>query len=275
MNLKAILSAFLIIFSCSVCESAAKTKVKYPPYPDVWGYDILDDVDTSDIVSLHIGKMTDDDYTIFYSDKDGTSYNIINVFKGEKKRFSSWEELDKYLDSRGGRFHPGSAPYASLSDGKVIDINSKLLGSSIYCLCVRRTTDDFKTENNEYELSAIGIAPHCKEGKGCVNRAYFLAQELIELKDDTFFAFDPHYYLFIRFDRDFKTKFKPQHTVKLDGNRELKSNFYVLPYSKIAYFFEHVAVGYTGEYPESDDIHRQFLDYLYEEEQRGSLYVTP
>ena len=84
-----------------------------------------------------------------------------------------------------------------------------------------------------------------------------------------FIAFDDDFHLLIRFDKDFKTEFKPVHTVKLDDTRELKSNFYVLPYAKVKYFFEHLAKGYTGEY--TDDINRQFLDYLFEEEQKKNI----
>ncbi|MDF3046894.1 MAG: hypothetical protein K0R73_12 [Candidatus Midichloriaceae bacterium] len=269
MNFKLILLALLIAFSLCSQASAGKSKLKYPPYPDVWGYDITDDVDTSSVVPLHIEKRLDGDYTIFYRDKDKVSYNVISVFKKEKKKFPNWKELDKYLDSKGKRMFSGEKQFVALSDGKVIDSNSKLPGSSIHCLYVRRTTDDFESKNNEYELSPIGVATRCKEGKECVNEVYFLALSLIKLEDETFFAFDTSYHLFIRFDRDFKTKFKPQHKVRLDANRELRSNFYVLPYSKIEHFFEYVAVGYTGKY--TDDINRQFLDWLYEEEQKGAL----
>jgi hypothetical protein len=273
MNFKIILSTIIIAFTCCFHASAGKGKVKYPPYPDVWGYDILDDVDISSVAPLHIEKGSDGDYTIFYRNKDGVSFNVINVFKGGKRSFSSGDELDKYLDSRGKRMFSGGSRFASLSDGKLITTDTKLPGSSTYYFYTRRTSESFDEKDDEYELSPIGIATRCKDGKECINEVYPLALSFIRLEDDTFFAFDSHYYLFIRFDRDFKTKFKPQHTVKLDGGRGLKSNFYVLPYSKIKYFLEHVAVWYTGEY--NDEVNRrinsQFLDWLYEEEQKGAL----
>lgn len=267
--MKAVFIAFLIILNCSVCEGATKKKVKYPPYPDVWGYDILDDADTSARYSFTIAALKDGDYAIEYystpsKDNKDVDTSVIHFFSGVKRHFATTKKnLEYYHDEK---FFDPRTQFVTLSDDKVVDSSSKLLGNYIHSLYVRRTTNDFKKENNEYELSPIGIAPHCEREKGCVNKAYFLAPILFKLKDDTFFAFDPHYYLFIRFDRDFKTKFKSQRTVKLDGNRELKSNFYVLPYSKIAHFFEHVATGYTGKY--TDDINRQFLDWLYEEEQR-------
>jgi len=211
MNFKIILTAFLIIFSFYYQANAVEVKPKYPPYPDVWGYDISDDVDIYSAASSYIEKRANGDYTIFYYDKNGIGYNIINTFEREKKKF--------------------------------------------------------------YELSPIGITTRCKEGKECVNEVYFLASSFIKLEDDTFFTFDTSHYLFIRFDRDFKTKFKPQHTVKLEGGRELKGNFYVLPYSKIKYFLENIATWYTGEY--NDEVNRrldrQFLDWLYEEEQKGDV----
>ncbi|MDF3047659.1 MAG: hypothetical protein K0R73_777 [Candidatus Midichloriaceae bacterium] len=272
MDFKIILSAFLIIFGFCSQANAGKDKLKYPPYPDVWGYDISDD-SNQEFPFLCIDKSEDGDYTISYSDKDGESFNVINVFKGGKKKFPNWKELDKYLDSEDKRMFSGSARFASLSDGKLIATGYKLPGSSPYYQYVRRTPGHFDEKDNEYELSPIGIATHCKGGKECINEVYFLASSFIRLEDDTFFVFDSSYYLFIRFDRDFKTKFKSQHTVKLDDNRELKSNFYVLPYSKIKYFLEHVAVWYTGEY--NDEVNRrldrQFLDWLYKEEQKGAL----
>ncbi|MCE2991968.1 MAG: hypothetical protein LW825_03485 [Candidatus Jidaibacter sp.] len=272
MNFKIILSALLITLTCCFHASAGKNKIKYPLYPDIWGYDISDDVDASSVVPLHIEKNSDGDYIIFYSDKDGIGYNAINVFKGERRKFPSGKALDKCLDSRGKRMFSGESRFASLSDGKLIDKGYKLPGGSTYYGYVRRKNGVFD-EDNEYELSPIGITTRCKEGKECVNEVYFLASSFIKLEDDTFFAFDTSHYLFIRFDRDFKTKFKPQHTVKLDGGRELKSNFYVLPYSKIKYFLENVATWYTGEY--NDEVNRrldrQFLDWLYEEEQKGAL----
>ncbi|MCE2992408.1 MAG: hypothetical protein LW825_05800 [Candidatus Jidaibacter sp.] len=273
MNFKIILTAFLIIFSFYYQANAVEVKPKYPPYPDVWGYDISDDVDIYSAASSYIEKRANGDYTIFYYDKNGIGYNIINTFEREKKKFPDWKELDKYLNSSGKRMFSGESRFASLSDGKLISTSEKLPGSSTYYWCVRRNDGFLDEKDNEYELSPIGITSRCKQGKECVNEVYFLASSFIKLEDDTFFTFDTSHYLFIRFDRDFKTKFKPQHTVKLEGGRELKGNFYVLPYSKIKYFLENIATWYTGEY--NDEVNRrldrQFLDWLYEEEQKGDV----
>lgn len=138
----------------------------------------------------------------------------------------------------------------------------------LHYLYIRRI-DDFGDANTDYALSAIGIVTFCKANGTCEHEAYFLAPQLMALKDDTFFAFDDDYYLFIRFDRDFKTKFNPKHRIKLDDQRELKSNFYILPYSKVLHFFDHIAKGYVGKY--TDDINRQFLDFLFEEESKGNI----
>ncbi|MDF3047654.1 MAG: hypothetical protein K0R73_772 [Candidatus Midichloriaceae bacterium] len=56
MNLKVILSAFLIVLGCCLYANAEKSQLKYPQYQDVWGYDISDDVDASSVAPLHIEK---------------------------------------------------------------------------------------------------------------------------------------------------------------------------------------------------------------------------
>jgi hypothetical protein len=278
MKLQYLILLFLLVFAAF---SNAKES-KYPPYPDVWGYDLIVDFDQESI-RLTANLMHNGDYLLRYPsiethDNDKTKGDTLLCFFAQKKIFfKELEAATKYANKLGLKYGPVK-PYIILRDQKVMDLNIKPYviikynrTNSVHAFYARMTDRSFDT--SDYEVSPIGIATHCNAKHECTNWAFSLAKRIIKLKDDTFFLFNPDYYLFLRFDRNFKTKFKPQHTVKLGNNRELKSNFYVLPYSKVNHFFEHVATGYTGKYDE--DINRQFLDYLYKEEQNGSLYITP
>ncbi len=257
---------------------------KFPPYPDIWGYDLMEDFNQDINMRLSESLMKNGDYLLRYPStktpgNDKTDYTFLFYFEQKKKAFKGIEEAMKYFDTLG--FEPGEGikPYIILKDKtkdkKIIDINQNpavLIKyhqmNSMHENYIRRL-DDFNSDKpSDYEVSPIGIATHCDAKQVCINWAYSMARRIIKLEDDTFFVFNPRYYLFLRFDRNFKTKFKPQHTVKLSGGRELKSNFYILPYAKVEYFFDHVATGYKGDYTE--DINRQFLDYLYNEEQSSS-----
>jgi hypothetical protein len=273
----------LLFFFLVLAASSDAMERRYPPYPDVWGHDLMEDFNLESPTSLTETLMHNGDYLLEYpgirangNDKI-KGYAFLFFFEKKKRFFEDGDAATKYSRSIGFEYNP-IKPYITLRDKKVIDLNIKPYviikynrTNSVHAFYARMTDESFK--NSDYEVSPIGIATYCDAKQVCASRAYSLACRIIKLKDDTFFLFNPDYYLFLRFDRNFKTKFKPQHTVKLDNNRELKSNFYVLPYSKVNYFFEHVATGYTGQYDE--DINRQFLDYLYQEEQKGSLYVTP
>lgn len=270
----------LVVLLLCLVPVLAGAKQSYPPYPEVWGYDIIDDANTAS-ANVTPMSLSNGDYIFLYHrlrlkvDKD-VQGAIFHFFEGTKREFKTSNELNKYLDSKGGVIPPEVTEYIKLKDKKIIDvaINNKAYlkynnnHNKLHYSYIRRI-DNFRDANTDYKLSAIGITVFCESDNKCKNLAYFLAPSFIGLKDDTFIAFDDDYHLFIRFDKDFKTKFKSQHRIKLDQERELKSNFYVMPYSKIEYFFDHLVQRYAGEY--NDDINRQFLDYLYEEESKGNI----
>lgn len=258
----------------------AIAKPSYPPYPDIWGYDLMEDFN-QDSIGLAAYYMNNGDYILHYpstktDDSDEMDYTLLSFFERKKRVFKRIEDAMRYFDVLGFKPGPRIRPYIVLSDGKIIDINNKpkvfikyKRMFSLHDTYIRRLDDFGVDKPNDYEVSPIGIATHCDDKQVCNNWAYSLARRIIKLKDDTFFIFDPHHYLFLRFDRDFKTKFKPQHTVDLGEGRKLKNNFYILPYAKIEHFFDNVAIGYVGEY--NEDINNQFLDYLFEEEQKGNI----
>jgi len=245
----------IIILLLCLIPTLALAKKSYPPYPEVWGYDISDDFNKSSGLSFDISRMKNGDYILYYPSlpdvsKAGAYDTAIHFFEGAKRKFSGLKALSKYMNSLGEASTRKIRSHIVLKDGKIIDVNVNNRAymkhhnnhNRLHYYYIKRI-DDFENGNADYELSAIGIATFCEDNGACKNWAYFLAPQLLELKDDTFFAFDDDYYLFIRFDRDFKTKFKPQRTIKLDDTRELKSNFYVIPYSKVEYFFDHLARG--------------------------------
>ncbi|MDF3047164.1 MAG: hypothetical protein K0R73_282 [Candidatus Midichloriaceae bacterium] len=259
-------------------HSEASKKKKFPPYPDVWGYDLMDDFSDDQHSSFTVRRIGNGDYVVWYPSKKtpgntDVDYTILSYFGQEKRKFKRVQDAIKYFNTLG--FKPASSkarPYIVLNKDdiggeKIIDITMRhqRCFTSMRHLFISRLDRFDQDYPSDYEVLPIGIATSCDDKNVCNHWAYNIGRQIIKLEDDTFFLFDSNFYLLLRFDKDFKTKFKPQHKVRLDDKRELQSNFYVLPRAKVEYFFDHVAKGDTCEY--TDDMNGQFLDYLYDLEQ--------
>lgn len=87
-------------------------------------------------------------------------------------------------------------------------------------------------------------------------------KSIVGLKDGTFIASRGD--LIIRFDGDFKTKFKPKQDIKIEYNEIIKGNFFVLPYEKIKELIGKVA---TNNDHGVQGLHDELLLYLYRREE--------
>ncbi len=94
---------------------------------------------------------------------------------------------------------------------------------------------------------------------------YYMATQFIKLKDETFLTFDSGRNLIIRFDKNLKTKFKPQHGI---SRTDIKRNFFVIPYSVIEGIDEKVR---QENEPWTQATHDRLLQYFEEQEKNGKF----
>ena len=271
-----------LVFLVSVNLAFAKAEKsikKYPPYPEIWGYDILDDLPKKKLASscsMHITRNNDIVIRfISLLEKNDSVSKFANLeFFNNKITSYLTEEMDFY-DKKLGLKYPENILNQYIAYGDDTTIKSRRNDNVNYANRVHNSylskATDFNLETEQQRMSVIGIYPIYENGEMVPFKyeVFYLPSQLLKLEDDTFIAFNSHYHLFIRMDRDFNTKFEAQHTVMLDETRELKSNFYILPYSKIEYFYEHIAQGYAGE--QTEEINKQLLEYLYQEQQNGNI----
>jgi len=262
-------SISLVNFTPAAAEAPAKDEVvkKYPPYPEVWGYDISDYQAVQDNNTLISAYSAPDGEIIFTFVSEDTPYGYIKDedFK-EKRRYKAIKFFEGKIIDIGTSKDRGAfvkdnhlkrigGASITLKDGTVIKREYGSTGrfcpdnSLVRVRLVKskpETGDGYigKYAKDAERFSIIGAMPNIfrfRATKGedpCPRSAeinyrqlYFLPGEFIQLEDDTFIAYETDKNLIIRFDRNIDTKFKPQHGIK--GTKIRDKNFFVIPYSVI------------------------------------------
>ena len=109
----------IILLLLSLIPTLALAKKSYPPYPEVWGYDISDDLGANP-THLTPMLMNNGDYLFLYL-KDGQG-TLLHFFENIKKKFADSKRYDSYLASQGGSLPPDVKGFVELKDNKIIDV---------------------------------------------------------------------------------------------------------------------------------------------------------
>lgn len=227
--IKKIAAVFLLLFLCSVSFSnAEEAGKKYPPYPDVCGYEFPWPEKNDRDSRISIAKMPDGDYMIRYikkrtwiKRKDGhkdpvRQYGYVSFFTGktysmeeitilDKENKFSWM-LDKKTqtkvvfkdgseiglkDDPVGNFYTSEYTVRKDRSGKIL---SETILMYLYDKPVKTRINQDAERNWEYK------------GKYYFEKVYDISTLFIPLEDDTFLLYDAGGNIIIRFDKDFKTK---------------------------------------------------------------------
>ncbi|KIE05966.1 hypothetical protein NF27_CG01460 [Candidatus Jidaibacter acanthamoeba] len=279
-----------------LAETKNNDKPKYPPYPDIWGYDLTDykrTKDTSSIISAYLAPSGDIVFTFHIEDQtknnfDENDYNkntwlaALKFFTGEIVEIGLPKNLDAFVEdnklvnigSREIELKDGTMIiYDYDSAGRLCQSNN-LVRSSLL-IGKPRSGEEwlYRSDDQVKKFSIIeampdifrdydrqGVDPCPRGGKIIYKQLYFLPSTLIKLKDDTFIAFNSSGNLIVRFNKDLDTKFKPHKGIK---GMDINKNLFIIPYSVIENIYDQVIK--EEEYG-VQGVHDRLLLYFQDEE---------
>ena len=279
----------LMPFGSTAAEEAnVSITKKYPPYPDIWGYDFSDYPAAQESGSMILGhKMNNGDYWFkvrrvseIEGDKNRKAvkakFNLIKFFEGTTKELSDREKenlikimnrnndidgsLNKVTFSNGDTLEfeddTPSATYCyldSLYGSKFIkrDKDGKILGR--YSIIM--ATSDIQTMHDDNMSEECG--PSAEDGNIHL-QLYPIFGGMVMLEDDTFLL-SGNYNIIARFDQNLKTKFDSKVKFKTRDGRTLYRNLFVIPYEFIESLIHVLTV---TDKPISQGIHDGIMDYI-------------
>lgn len=222
------LLVFLISLANAACADSSTTAKKYPPYLDVWGYELpypskgnrfsqitpyqLND---NDIFFTYVGKWSEK------KRKSNSGYNVnvqmngFSFFAQEKKYFTKEEYNEFGRQNRKLRFRPNSWQKIPFNDGTYIKQNSTDGGNCYspyhYFLEKRNKQDKIIARKTLFYLlkepKKIGLQPSCGAQGGVLERVSAGPLKVIALADDTFLVYEYKGNYILRVDKDFHTKY--------------------------------------------------------------------
>jgi hypothetical protein len=253
----------LILFYITSGIAQATQKI-HPPYPDVWGYDMsefpavkwgladvipyaMDDGDIWFVVDYSYKKTNPMD---FFSPTTDDQYVLIKFFKGEQTILNAQERKKLFKITEGKKISTGYSQPAQMtfSDGSKIKVHT-YAPAKRRCYVPDYAVNYFSRVNaqgKEKKYSILAASSQVSIWESDVDcmaegTSPFLYQklctltDLIPLKDDTFIVISSESNLILRFDKDFKTKFKPVTPVTIHGSKIMR-NFFVIDYALIEKF---------------------------------------
>jgi hypothetical protein len=251
------LSLFLSLLVPAVLSAEPSTAVKkYPPYPDVWGYELPWPDKNSRYSVIRIYKLPDGDFLAHYLEQaktqrgDGSCCDSkdagISFFSGKK-----WDAkaADKYADEHREDLVPRefSKPHPwILTDGSELQEKTRGAGRCLnYLDWYLRMLDPEKKVVAEKHLIYLLEKPIkdqvCYPSERNENliakqrtvtmRVQGVNPYIIPLEDGTFLLYDQNGNILMRFDREFTTKSELLHRKVFVVNRQAMETF-VLEYVK-------------------------------------------
>lgn len=285
-----LIAIFLSLIATNVVAIEAPASIKYPPYPDVWGYDLSSYPTMQNNEGVTLGyKMSNGDYWFKVKrvaetegDKNHkptkAKFNLIKFFEGTVKELSDQEREDsiKIMNRYNGiseyRFNK-----ITFSNGDTLEFKDITLSARLCYVDGIRGSHLIKRDKDGKELGRYSIivampkvqtitdpnqSEECsvKSKNGQIHQQlYPMAGSMVKLEDDTFIIFDDYYNIIVRFDQNLKTKFKPKVNYKTRDSRILEYNLFVVPFD----FIDHLHdVLYRTEKPVSQGLQDGIMDYI-------------
>lgn len=220
---------FLLALPQLACADTASSEKKYPPYPDVWGYELpypsegnryshIDPLmmENGDIYFTYVQKKTQT------RRKDGTCCDFdlhfagLSFFLGEKHLFTGGEYNAFRRANRERELYPNPWIEITFSDGTHIKQRStgggNCYGPYRYYLEKRDKAGNVVARKTLlYVLNKpnkIGLIPSCGDGEGdVIERAASGHLNVIDLKDDSFLIYEYKGNVILRLDKNLNTQF--------------------------------------------------------------------
>ncbi|MBN9287987.1 MAG: hypothetical protein BGO43_00575 [Gammaproteobacteria bacterium 39-13] len=248
---------FFLHFSIIGHTEELPTQKFFPPYPDVWGYDISDfPAMREGLADVDAYRMSDGDiwfvidYSFKYKDpmkyhvgyKD-EKYILLKFFKGEQIELDA-EQLRELSNELEGKKISKADSQVNFKDGSFLKVDPGT--GAARCLppnFIRHFYILSDVEKNEKKFSILAASPHVKvsrDGDMCDVRGaeFFYGKldflgNLIDLGDDTFIVYAGSASLILRFDQNLQTKFKSINPMAIRYQNLASHNFFVIDYSVI------------------------------------------
>ena len=237
----------IVLLLASLSVHAAEKH--YPPYPDVWGYDLSDyPAMKSNQSRVDAFRMDDGDIWFVFNyeikaDQNANEYILLKFFKKEQEKLNT-EQRNTLFQKISEKSISNVKVKIAFKDGSFLE----KINNSVPKLCY---TPDFlqqfflKKESNEVNqrYSILVGLPYVNmwldKGACEVNSGPFFYQkllalnEVIDLHDGTMLFYSSRGNLIIRLDKDMKTQFKSIHKFNTQHGTLISNNFFIVNYEII------------------------------------------
>lgn len=253
------ISLCMLFLSCSAATAVGTVKKSYPPYPDVWGYDLSElpamqwgavsvfayAMDDGDIWFLMTHSYKTSNPMDFFSPDTDRKWFLLKFFKGEQTELSAQavEEVFKVTEGKEVEEKWHTSELMTFRDGSKLSVHYGSMPKMCFIpSCYRNYFIKTDMDGKETKYSVLVAAPQVRiyqdENFGEAEGAPFFYEKLcsftsiVPLKDDTFIVFENGGNVILRLDKDLKTNFKPITPLSISG-KEILRNFFIVDYSLI------------------------------------------
>jgi hypothetical protein len=218
---------FILFYSISISFAEEK---KYPPYPDVWGYELPWPKKDSMRSNIEISKMQNGDYLVTYIKKiidtkrsDGSCCNSffefegISFFSGIKKRFTVEEFNEFWRNNHENKVKKDSIVFKDGSSIERINTGAGRSPDPFYSYYIVKKDKDGKVIYDKILLYLLEKPKKVKIDKNAernwdyknnyyLNKVENIYPIFIPLDDDSFLLYNGGGNFIIRYDKNFNTK---------------------------------------------------------------------
>lgn len=205
---------------------AVDAERKYPPYPDVWGYELPMSENGNRNANYATFMNPAGALQVMYvtrgSGQGGYDFSLLDFFSGGIKHFSSDKELERFSkENRGYRINSISHNVAKFGDGATVareGFSHNCYINLPFRLVVK--DKDGVVLVNKYllylrEMPRVqSVTPYCENAQGESSFNVHVESvfgSIIMLKDDTFILSESGGNLVLRMDEQLETKYKNKH----------------------------------------------------------------
>lgn len=207
---------------------------KYPPYPDVWGYEFQypDKADRS--MHIDVAKMPDGEYVVTYRKgpgellrKDGTccdfseKFSALSFFSTERKGLSGETYNTFWKENRANRVRADSVVF---EDGSLILREGSMVGNCYEAFpfsIVKKIAGQIVAKKvfvylpKQPQMRQIN-GGRCAEPEQTIEQKVEEVHSMfVRLEDGTFLLYDAGGNFILRLDKDFNTKYRLNDTIFL------------------------------------------------------------